>query len=512
MHTLFFISDFIGKAETFPLILNNNILVILLGIPLFSIFFIFFTPELNIQKHYVFSLYSTVISFLASLYLWYAFNSTAGGFQFIYAFQVIPSLPFAVRFGVDGISIFFVLLTNLFIYLCILSLNTSTHKLKEVLLHLLFLQWTVLATFLFLDILGFFLFFEMTLIPIYFLVLVWGSRERRIRASYLISIYTLLGSIFMFFNLLYILSKVGTTDYEILLSVTFSEEDQKFLWLTFFISFAAKIPLFPLHIWLPEAHVEAPTIGSVLLAVLLLKLGTYGIIRFSLPLFPKGTLFFGPLASTFAVMGVIYTCLTAIRQIDLKKIIAYSSVGHMNVVLLGILSGTSEGLQGAIFQMLSHGVVSGALFFAVGVIYERYSVRSLKYFGGLTYFYPLFAIVFLIFSMANISFPLTSSFVGEFLIFMGLFQQSFWATFFASTSMVLGAVYTLWTYNRVFFGNLRNLFLISYKDLDRKESYLFLLLIVVLFLMGIFSYLFLDTILVDSMNLLEHAKYNRIFS
>lgn len=510
MQNYFIYSDIIGTVESFPLYLNKNPLVLILGLPFFSILFIFFTPGATIRTHYVFSLYSTAISFLLSVYLWYKFNAVIGGFQFTYSFQLIPSLPFSLRFGVDGISIFFVLLTNIFIYLSILSLNLNTVKLKEVLLHLLFLQWTVIASFLFLDILGFFLFFEMTLIPIYFLVLVWGSRERRIRASYLISIYTLLGSIFMFFNLLYLLSKTGTTDYETLLSIIFTEEDQKFLWLTFFISFAAKIPLFPLHIWLPEAHVEAPTLGSVLLAVLLLKLGTYGIIRFSLPLFPKGTLFFTPIASTFAVMGVIYTCLTAIRQIDLKKIIAYSSVGHMNVVLLGILSCTSEGIQGAIFQMLSHGVVSGALFFAVGTIYERYSVRSLKYFGGLTYFYPLFAIVFLIFSMANISFPLTSSFVGEFLIFMGLFQQSFWSTFFASTSMVLGAVYTLWTYNRIFFGNLKNLFLVSYKDLDRKETYLFLLLTFLLFLMGIFSYLFLDTLLIDTINLLEHARFGRM--
>lgn len=506
MTELISFNTLLGNIQNFPLYLNTNILVLILGVPLFSIFIVLLTPELGNKFHYIFCLYSTAISFLLSLILWYLYNPTIGGFQFTYSFYVIPSLPFSLRFGVDGISLFFILLTNIFMYLCILSINTTTVRLKEVLLHLLFLQWTVLATFLFLDILGFFLFFEMTLIPIYFLVLVWGSRERRIRASYLISIYTLLGSIFMFFNLLYLLSKTGTTDYRTLLSIIFTEEDQKFLWLTFFISFAAKIPLFPLHIWLPEAHVEAPTLGSVLLAVLLLKLGTYGLIRFSLPLFPKGTLYFGPMASTFAVMGVIYTCLTAIRQIDLKKIIAYSSVGHMNVVLLGILSGTSEGIQGAIFQMLSHGVVAGALFFAVGTIYERYSVRSLKYFGGLTYFYPLFAIVFLVFSMANISFPLTSSFVGEFMIFMGLYQQSFWATFFASTSMVLGAVYTLWTYNRIFFGNLRNLFLLSYKDLDRKEFYLFVLLIVVLFLMGIFPFIFLDTFLIDTVNLLEHSK------
>jgi NADH-quinone oxidoreductase subunit M len=502
--------SFLGKGEVLPLLFSDNILLLVLLIPLFSIFTIFLMSMLGNEKIYQFSLFSAAISFLLSLILWYSFEEVKGGFQFSYSLIVIPSLSVGLRLGVDGISIFFVLLTNLFIYLCILSLNVSTSRLLEVLLHLFFLQWGVLGSFLFLDILGFFLFFEMTLIPIYFLVLVWGSRERRIRASYLISIYTLLGSIFMFFNLLYLYSKAGTTDYELLLSLIFTEEDQKFLWLTFFISFAAKIPLFPLHIWLPEAHVEAPTLGSVLLAVLLLKLGTYGLIRFSLPLFPEGTLYFQPLVSTFAVMGVLYTCLTAIRQIDLKKIIAYSSVGHMNVVLLGIMSETIEGIQGAIFQMLSHGIVSGALFFAVGTIYERYSVRSLKYFGGLTYFYPLFAIVFLIFSMANISFPLTSSFVGEFLIFMGVFQQSFWATFFASTSMVLGAVYTLWTYNRIFFGNIKVLSLVAYKDLNRKEGALFLTLIITLFIMGIYSFIFLDTMLIDSINILEHAKGGRI--
>lgn len=501
----------LSRGEAFPFVFSNNILLWILSVPLLTIFLIFFTSSLGNTFIYKLSLASTIFSFFLSIILWIGFEEVKGGFQFVYSLALIPSSLASLKLGVDGISLFFILLTNVFMYLCVLmGYNPNSYKLKDALLQLLFLQWGVLGSFLFLDILGFFLFFEMTLIPIYFLVLVWGSRERRVRASYLISIYTLLGSIFMYFNLLYIYSKTGTTDFEFLLTLQFSEEDQKFLWIMFFVSFAAKIPLFPLHIWLPEAHVEAPTVGSVLLAVLILKLGTYALIRFSLPLFPEGTVFFTPFVSTFAVMGVIYTCLTAIRQIDLKKIIAYSSVGHMNIVLLGIMAGTVEGLQGAIFQMLSHGVVSGALFFAVGTIYERYSVRSLKYFGGLAYFYPLFAIVFLIFSMANISFPLTSSFVGEFLIFMGLYQQSFWATFFASTSMVLGAVYTLWTYNRLFYGNVRVLSLSLYKDLDRKEVALFSVLIFMLFLMGICSYLFLDSMLVDSINLLEHAKGGRV--
>jgi NADH-quinone oxidoreductase subunit M len=498
--------NILGKGEQFPLFINENLLVLTLILPLASIIILYTTENFGKNFMYKFALYSSATSFLLSLFLWYSFEEVKGGFQWTYSFFLVPSLPFALRFGVDGVSIFFIILTNIFIYLCILSLNTSTLRLQEVLMHLFFLQWGVLGSFLFVDILGFFLFFEMTLIPIYFLVLIWGSRERRVRASYLISIYTLLGSIFIFFNLLYLLSKTGTTDYELLLTINFTPEDQKFLWITFFLSFAAKIPLFPLHIWLPEAHVEAPTLGSVLLAVLLLKLGTYGMIRFSLPLFPEGTLYFAPLVSTFAVLGIIYTCLTAIRQIDLKKIIAYSSVGHMNVVLLGIIAGNSEALEGAIFQMLSHGVVSGALFFCVGSLYERYSVRSLKYFGGLTYFYPLFSIVFLAFSLANISFPMTSSFVGEFLILMGLFQHNFWATFFASTSMVLGAVYTLWSFNRIFFGNIKVLSLSYYKDLDRKEIHLFAILLFMLFLMGIQPYLLLDTMLVDSVNILRHAE------
>ncbi len=503
-------NQFLGKGEYFPFYPLQDLLLTILVIPLITLFILIRGSTWNIKSIYKIGLVSSVISFIISLILWGGITIDKGGFQETFRFALSSSFTFALRLGVDGISLFFLILTNLFIFLCIFSLNPTTNRLHEVLLYLFFLQWSVLGSFLFLDLLGFFLFFERTLIPIYFLVLLWGSRERRVRASYRISIYTLFGSIFRFFNLLYLYSKTGTTDYELLLQLIFSVEDQRFFWITFFLAFAAKIPLFPLHIWLPEAHVEAPTIGSVLLAVLLLKLGTYGLVRFSLPLFPEGTVYFSPIVSTFALIGVIYTCFTAIRQIDLKKIIAYSSVGHRNVVLLGIRAETSEALQGALFQRLSHGVVSGALFFCVGILYERYSVRSLKYFGGLAQFYPIFTRIFLIFSLANISFPLTSSFVGEFYIFVGLFRYNFWATFFASISRVLGAVYTLWTFNRIFFGNIRVLSITTYRDLDRKEFYLFVILIIVLFIRGIIPHIFLDVFFIDCRNILEHARIGRL--
>ena len=493
--------------------INFNLFIFLSVIlfPLLSIAItlVFFEHSLK----YNIALGCSLISFILSVLLWFVtpFDEPwVAGVPLDYSVYLLPSFSVSLRLGVDGISLFFIVLTNLFIYLCILSLNLQTVKLVEMLIYLFFIQWSVICSFLFLDVLGFFIFFEITLIPIYLLVLIWGSRASRIRASYLISLYTLLGSIFILFNIIYIYSKTGTTDYELLLTVQFTELEQYFLWMTFFVAFAAKIPVFPLHIWLPEAHVEAPTLGSVILAVILLKLGGYGLIRFSLPLFPEGTLYYAPLISTLAIIGVLYTCLTAIRQIDLKKIIAYSSVGHMNIVLLGIMAGTVEALQGAIFQMLSHGVVSGALFFCVGSLYDRYSVRSLKYYGGLTYVYHLLSLVFLIFFLANISFPLTSSFVGEFLILMGLFKTNFWATLFASTSMVLGAVYTLWTYNRIFYGNIRALSLTFYTDLNKKEYAIFSTLIFILFLMGVIPSLFLNIFFLDCVNLLEHAKLGRI--
>jgi NADH-quinone oxidoreductase subunit M len=434
------------------------------------------------------------------------------GFRATLVLPLLPSLPFAalpLSFGLDGLSLPFILLTSLFLHLTLFSLSPSTPRLREALSALIFLAWATFGTFLSRDLLAFFLFFEASLLPIYLLVLLWGSRERRARASLRIALYTLFGSIFRFFTLLYLYTKAGTTNYDLLLTLSFSESDQRLLWLALFLAFAAKIPLLPLHIWLPEAHVEAPTVGSVLLAALLLKLGAYGLVRFALPLFPLGTLYFAPLVNTFAVRSIIYTCLAAIRQTDLKKIIAYSSVGHRNVVLLGLLAGTAEGLQGGLFQRVSHGVVSGALFFLVGALYERHGVRSLHYYGGLAHLTPLLATLFLLFSLGNIAFPLTSAFVGEFLTFAGLFPTSPWVTVFAATSRVLGTVYSLWTFNRLFFGNLRVTALSASHDLTRKEALLFAPLLVLLFVRGIFPTPLLNLFLSDVTNLLEHARLAR---
>lgn len=495
------------RAEAFPFdFFPETILLARLSLPLVTAIFLYGASRLNTTVLYNVALGSTIISFLLSLLLWFSFSSSGGGFQSTYGFILTPTLSFSLRRGVDGISLFFLVLTNLFLYLCVLSQSSSTGKIADLLFHLLFLQWTVIGAFAVLDLLGFFIFFERSLIPIYFRVLVWGSRERRVRASYFISLYTLFGSLFFFVALIYLYSKTGTTDYELLTIRNFTKADQCFLWFNLFLAFAVKVPIFPLHLWLPEAHVEAPTLGSVILAVLLLKLGTYGIVRFSLPLFPLGTERFAPFVATLSILGIIYTCLTAIRQIDLKKIIAYSSIGHRALVILGLVSGTAEAISGALFQRISHGIVSGALFFAVGSLYERYSVRSLKYYGGLAFVRPIFAVIFLIFSLANRSFPLTSSFIGEFVLLRGVFRNSFWATVFASTSIVLGTVYTLWTYNRLFFGNLRSLSISAFRDLTGKEVSLFLTLIVALFTLGLAPHLLLDIFALEVYRLLDLAR------
>jgi len=323
---------------------------------------------------------------------------------------------------------------------------------------------------------------------------IWGSRERKIHAAYQFFLYTLIGSLLMLLGVIYIYVVLGSTHCYVLLNNDFSVIESRLLWLAFFASFAVKVPMVPVHIWLPEAHVEAPTAGSVLLAGILLKMGTYGLLRFSLPMFPEATVYFQPLVYVISLISIIYSACTTIRQIDLKKIIAYSSVGHMNFVTLGILSNNLYGIEGSIFLMLSHGLVSSALFLCVGLLYERYHTRVLLYYGGLVYGMPLFAIFFLLFTLANVSLPGTSSFVGEFLVLVGVYQTSFFTTFIATVGVILGAVYAMWLYNRVMFGSVKIDYLTKFSDLNLKEVYLLGVLLLGVISLGIYPSIILESL------------------
>jgi proton-translocating NADH-quinone oxidoreductase chain M len=323
---------------------------------------------------------------------------------------------------------------------------------------------------------------------------VWGSRQRKVRASYFLFLYTALGSIFMLIAILYIYIQVGSTNYEVLITFRFSFTEQCLLWIVFFLSFATKIPMIPVHLWLPEAHVEAPTSGSVILAGVLLKLGTYGFIRFLLPLFPEASFYFSPFVHTLASIGIVFASFSAIRQTDFKRIIAYTSIAHMNLVVLGIFSFNLLGLSGSILQSISHGFVASALFLLIGILYERHGSRMVKYYGGLAHVMPLYSTVFLFFTMSNIGLPGTGSFIGEFLILLGFFKYSTVVTVIGATSMVIGGCYSLWLFNRVVYGNLKITYIQNFKDLSIKDFFIFLPLLLGTFGLGVFPNSFLEII------------------
>jgi proton-translocating NADH-quinone oxidoreductase chain M len=377
---------------------------------------------------------------------------------------------------------------------------------KEYFIAFLVMEALLIIVFSILDLLLFYVFFESVLIPMFLIVGVWGSRERRVRAAYMLFLYTLIGSVLMLLAILLMYSIAGTTDYQILLTTPFDESLQKVLWIAFFASFAVKVPMVPVHIWLPEAHVEAPTAGSVILAGVLLKLGSYGLIRFSIPLFPSATVFFTPLVYTMAAIAIVYTSLTAVRQTDMKRVIAYASVAHMNVILVGMFAMNAQGMEGAIIQQLAHGFVSSALFLGIGVLYDRHHTRLIKYYGGMAHTMPIFVTIFLFFTMANIAMPLTAGFVGEFLILAGAFQVNTTIAVLAATGMVLGGGYSLWLFNRIAYGNLKVQALKAFSDINRREFFVQLPLILGTLLMGIYPEIFLDPIHVSVANLLEHVN------
>ena len=485
---------------------DSYILLTLFLMPLIGCGIIFFIPKENTLIIKQTGLNISLLTFILSLYLWINFDNSTANFQFVTKIDWIPYSNLSFSLGIDGISLFFVILTTFLIPICLLtSWNSVKIYIKEYIIAFLIIESLLISVFIVLDLLLFYIFFESILIPMFLVIGIWGARERKIHAAYQFFIYTLFGSVLMLLGIMIIYFQVGTTDVQILLTSTFSEDKQKLLWLAFFASFAVKVPMVPVHIWLPEAHVEAPTAGSVLLAGILLKLGTYGFLRFSIPMFPDATIYFTPLIYTMSVIAIIYTSLTTLRQIDLKKIIAYASVGHMNFVTLGMFSLNVQGIEGSILVMLSHGIVSSALFLCIGVLYDRHKTRIVKYYRGMTITMPIFATIFLLFTLANISVPGTSSFIGEFLILVGTFQSNTLITVLASTGIVLGAAYSIWLYNRVAFGSLTN-YIVAFNDINKREMMIFVPFIILTLLMGIYPNIFIDTMHMSVSNLLEQVN------
>ena len=452
------------------------------------------------------ALWTSLITFVVSLLIWAGFDPTTADFQFVEKRDWLPDWGIGYHMGVDGISMWFVLLSTLLTPICILSSWEAVQKrVKEYMIAFLVLETLMVGMFCALDILVFYIFFEGVLIPMFLIIGIWGG-ARRVYAAFKFFLYTLLGSVLMLIAILTMYLQTGTTDIPELMAAGFSTELQTWLWLAFFASFAVKVPMWPVHTWLPDAHVEAPTAGSVILAGVLLKMGGYGFLRFSIPMFPEATEYFAPLVFVLSVVAVIYTSLVALVQQDMKKLIAYSSVAHMGFVTIGIFTLNTQGVEGSIFQMLSHGVVSGALFLCVGVVYDRMHTREIAAYGGLVERMPRYALVFMIFTMASVGLPATSGFVGEFLILMGAFEASTWLAAFAATGLILGAAYMLYLYRRVIFGVMDKEALKQILDLSPREIAIFAPLIILVFWMGIYPSTFLDIMSVSVDHLISNYK------
>jgi NADH-quinone oxidoreductase subunit M len=430
------------------------------------------------------ALITTIATFALSLVAWGRFDSGSGQFQLIESHAWL-SETIRFKLGVDGFSMPFVLLTAFLMPFCILaSWHSIEHRMKEYMVAFLVLETLMIGVFVALDLVLFYIFFEAGLIPMFLIIGIWGGK-RRIYASFKFFLYTLLGSLLMLLAIMAMYWSAGTTDITQLLAHRFGKELQTWLWLAFFASFAVKMPMWPVHTWLPDAHVEAPTAGSVILAGILLKMGGYGFIRFSIPMFPEASQLFAPMVFALSVIAIIYTSLVALMQEDIKKLIAYSSVAHMGFVTMGLFTMTPQGIQGAMYQMVSHGLISGALFLCVGVVYDRMHTREIKAYGGLTNRMPVYAVLFMVFTMANVGLPGTSGFVGEFLTLLGAFKANPWVAFFATFGVILSAAYALWLYRRVMFGELVKPELKGITDVDRREMALLIPLALLVIYYGV---------------------------
>ena len=448
------------------------------------------------------ALWATLVTFAISLVMVWRFDSASAEFQFVEKYRWLGVS--AYHMGVDGISLPFVILTTALMPICIIASWSSIQtRVKEYMIAFLVLETLMIGTFSALDLVLFYLFFEGGLIPMFLIIGVWGG-PRRVYASFKFFLYTLLGSVLMLLAIMAMYWDAGTTDIPALMRHSFPLGLQKWAWLAFFASFAVKMPMWPVHTWLPDAHVEAPTAGSVILAAILLKMGGYGFLRFSLPMFPAASFDFAPLIFTLSVIAIIYTSLVALMQEDVKKLIAYSSVAHMGFVTMGIFAATTQGVAGGIFQMISHGIVSGALFLCVGVVYDRIHTREIAAYGGLVNRMPLYAAVFMVFTMANVGLPGTSGFVGEFLTLVGTFKVNIWVGSLATFGVILSAAYALWLYRKIVFGALDKPQLAGIKDLGYREMLIFAPLVILTILLGIAPKPVLDMSAASVAQLLEN--------
>ena len=485
---------------------NWPILFIITFLPLGGAFFIFAFANgerevVNRNARNV-ALLTTLLTMVFSLLLWANFDNSSAEFQFV---EKASWLGEGINYhmGVDGISLLFVVLTAVLMPVCILaSWESLTDRVREYMIAFLILETMMIGVFCALDFVLFYLFFEAGLIPMFLIIGVWGG-ARRIYSTFKFFLFTLLGSVLLLLAVIYMFQEVGTTDIPTLMSHDFGFEAQKWLWLAMFASFAVKMPMWPVHTWLPDAHVEAPTAGSVILAGVLLKMGGYGFLRFSLPMLPLASEYFVPLVFTLSIVAIIYTSLVALMQQDMKKLIAYSSVAHMGFVTLGIFTFNNQGIEGSIYQMLSHGIVSAALFLCVGVVYDRIHSREINSYGGLVNRMPVYAFTFMVFTLASVGLPGTSGFIGEILVLIGVFKVSSWVAALAATGVILGAAYMLWLYRRVVFGTLDKENLADILDMNKREIAYFAPLIIITILMGFWPAPFLDVMHASVGNLIE---------
>ena len=486
--------------------MNFPILSTLIFLPLLSSLFIFLSKDKknNFSSIYI-SLFSSIATFLLSLFLWHSLDLNTADFQFVEEKSWINNF-IKFKLGVDGISILFIVLTTFITPICIIScINSVKDRVKEFLIAILVLETFMIGVFCSLDLVIFYLFFEGGLIPMFLIIGVWGG-SRRVYSAFKFFLFTLLGSVLMLVAIIVIYWLTGTTDITQIYEIKIPEEYQNLLWLAFLSSFAVKMPMWPVHTWLPDAHVEAPTAGSVVLAAILLKMAGYGFLRFSIPMFPLASEFFTPLIYSLSIIAIIYTSLVALMQDDMKKLIAYSSVAHMGYVTLGIFTLTKQGIEGSIFQMISHGLISAALFLCVGVVYDRLHSRLISTYGGLVNYLPKYSFLFLVFALAALGLPGTSGFLGEFLILTGIFQKSYLAAMLATLGVVLGAAYMLWLTKRVIFGVTKNSAIETLSDVNKSEIIMLATLAFFVIFFGFYPVPLMETFNVSVNSLIDNYQ------